>query len=260
MDSRASARRKDAIIMKTTKKISSKLSLWIFVWFLLLGLALAGFSYWKIQQQIPEKANLEGLMLLLENGGILSLQVLGGSLLIFGILLWLTLRTAVGRTLAKMDKPETPAPTLKKVKKALPPRPTLEEKEASDRENQRRALHLLSLLQREGRLVDFLEENLSAYADDQIGAAVRNIQENCQKALKKYLDLKPVIDQEEGEEATVAKGFDASAIKLTGNVSGEPPFKGALEHRGWRVGSFNLPTLSDSHDPSIIAPAEVEIP
>ncbi|MCD6293453.1 MAG: DUF2760 domain-containing protein [Deltaproteobacteria bacterium] len=249
--------------METAKKISSQLSLWIFIWFLLMGLALAGFGYWQmgiLNESLQGGISPETLGAMLQNSGILFLQALGGSLVFFGILLWLTLRASTRRTLAKMDvlKSVTPAP--KKVKKNLPPRPTLEEEEALDRENQRRTLHLLSLLQREGRLVDFLEENLKDYDDAQIGAAVRSIQENCQKTLKKYLKIEAVIDREEDEEIAVEKGFDASAIKLTGNVSGEPPFKGTLQHRGWRVGQFDLPTLSGSPDPAVIAPAEVEIP
>jgi hypothetical protein len=249
--------------METAKKISSQLSLWIFIWFLLLGLALAGFGYWQMEilnESLQGQTTLEPLAPILQNSGILFLQVLGGCLVLFGILLWLTLRASLRRSLAKMEaaKPTPHAP--KKVKRNLPPRPTPEEKEALARENQRRTLHLLSLLQREGRLVDFLEENLKDYDDAQIGAAVRNIQENCQKALKKYLKIEAVINQEEGEEIKLEKGFDASTIKLTGNVSGEPPFKGELQHRGWRVGKFDLPTLSGSPDPAIIAPAEVEIP
>ena len=257
--------------METSKKISSNLSLWIFLWFLLLGLALAGFGYWEmdllksalneLQPELQGKAFLEGFALILENGGILSLQVLGGSLVIFGILLWLTLRASVRRTLAKAVVPEPVESKPKKEKKTAAPRPTLEEKEARIREDQRRTLHLLSLLQREGRLVDFLEENLQPYDDAQIGAAVRNIQENCQKSLRKYLKPEAVISQEEGEEITVEAGFDAGSVKLTGNVTGEPPFKGILQHRGWRVGGFNLPTLSasGSQDPSVISPAEVEM-
>lgn len=249
--------------METVKKISSQLSLWIFVWFLLMGLVLAGFGYWRmgiLDQHLQGRTILETLSFMLQNGGILSLQVLGGSLVLFGILLWLTLRASIRRSLTNMEASKPTAPTPKKVKKNLPPRPTPEEKEALARENQRRSLHLLSLLQREGRLVDFLEENLKDYDDAQIGAAVRNIQENCQKALKKYLKIKSVIDKEEGEEIALEKGFDASAIKLTGNVTGEPPFKGTLQHCGWRVGQFDLPTLSGSPDPTIIAPAEVEVP
>jgi len=249
--------------MDAAKKISSQLSLWIFVWFLLMGLALAGFGYRQmgiLNKSLQGQITLETSAILLQNSGILFLQVLGGSLVLFGILLWLTLRASTRRTLATIDVPKPVTPAAKKVKKNLPPRPTLEEKEALARENQRRSLHVLSLLQREGRLVDFLEENLKDYDDAQIGAAVRSIQENCRKALKKYLKIEAVIDKDEGEEVAVEKGFDASAIKLTGNVTGEPPFKGALQHRGWRVGQFDLPTLSGSPDPAIIAPAEVEIP
>ena len=256
--------------METSKKISSSLSLWIFLWFLVLGLTLAGFGYWEmdllknclneLQPELQGKASLEGFALVLENGGILSLQVLGGSLVIFGILLWLTLRASVRRTLKKTAAPKPIESSPKKEKKATAHRPTLEEKEARVREDQLRALHLLSLLQREGRLVDFLEENLQGYDDAQIGAAVRNIQENCHKTLRKYLNPEAVISKEEGEEITVEAGFDAGAIKLTGNVTGEPPFKGILQHRGWRVGGFNLPTLSSgSRDPFVIAPAEVAI-
>ncbi len=249
--------------METAKKISSQLSLWIFIWFLLMGLALAGFGYWQmgiLNESLQGGINPETLGAMLQNSGILFLQALGGSLVFFGILLWLTLRASTRRTLAKIDVPKSVTPAPKKAKKTPPPHPTLEEKEALDRENQRRTLHLLSLLQREGRLVDFLEENLKDYDDAQIGAAVRSIQENCQKTLKKYLKIEAVIDREEDEEIAVEKGFDASAIKLTGNVSGEPPFKGTLQHRGWRVGQFDLPTLSGSPDPAVIAPAEVEIP
>ena len=249
--------------MEAAKRISSQLSLWIFIWLLLMGLGLAGFGYWQtgiLGVRLQEQMSPEALATLLRNSGILSLQVLGGCLVLFGILLWLTLRASARRTLAKMEIPKTAAPASRKVKKTPPPRPTPEEKEAQLRENQRRTLHVLSLLQREGRLVDFLAENLKDYDDAQIGAAVRSIQENCQKALKKYLKIEAVIDKEEGEEIAVEKGFDPSAIKLTGNVTGEPPFKGALQHRGWRVAKFDLPTLSGSPDASVIAPAEVEIP
>ena len=249
--------------MEMQEKFSSRLCLWIFIWFLLMGLALAGFGYWQmgiLNESFQGQINLERPAAMLQNSGIFFLQVLVGSLVLFGILLWLTLRSSARQTLAKSDIPKSDTPTPKKAKKNLPHRLTLEEKESLVRENQRRTLHLLSLLQREGRLVDFLDENLKDYDDAQIGAAVRSIQENCRKALKKYLKIEAVIDREEGEEIEVEKGFDASAIKLTGNVSGEPPFKGALQHRGWRVGQFDLPTLSGSPDPAVITPAEVEIP
>jgi hypothetical protein len=130
-----------------------------------------------------------------------------------------------------------------------------------DREQQDKRLfiHLHSMLQREGRFLDFLSENLDAYEDAQIGAAVRSIHENCSKITRKYLSLEPVLDQEEGQTLTLQKGFDTAAVKLVGNVSGEPPFTGVIRHKGWKTAKLELPTLSASQDASLIAPAEVEI-
>jgi hypothetical protein len=127
------------------------------------------------------------------------------------------------------------------------------------RYDQRLLLHLLTLLQREGRLMDFLGEDLSLYDDAQIGMAVRSIQENCKAAVEKQLRPKAVMDAEEESEVTVVAGFDPNAIKLVGNVTGEPPFRGVLRHKGWRATGVELPALADKDDPLVIAPAEVEI-
>ena len=121
------------------------------------------------------------------------------------------------------------------------------------------ALRLLGLLQEEGRLVDFLEENLEPYPDDQVGGAVRAIHEGCRKALHAQFALEPVLRGAEGENVTVDAGFDAAAVRLTGNVAGVPPFRGVLRHGGWRVTSATLPERQGI-DPRVIAPAEVEIP
>lgn len=122
------------------------------------------------------------------------------------------------------------------------------------------AVQILSILQRQGRLLDFLQEDLSHYEDSQIGAAVRNVHQDCQAALSEYVRLAPVFAQEEGSEVTVAKGFDATSIRLTGNVSGEPPFRGVLRHRGWRVERVELPQItSQAGEEQIVAPAEVEV-
>jgi hypothetical protein len=130
-----------------------------------------------------------------------------------------------------------------------------------DREQRDKRLfvHLLSMFQREGRLLDFLSENLDAYEDAQIGAAIRSIHENCNKVTRKYLLLRPVLDQEEGQMLTLQKGFDTAAVKLVGNVAGEPPFTGIIRHKGWKTEKLELPVLSASQDASLIAPAEVEI-
>src|SRR5947209_4365098 len=52
-------------------------------------------------------------------------------------------------------------------------------------------LRLLALLQREGRLLDFLMEDVQSLPDDRIGAAVRSIHRTCRKALQDHLVLEP---------------------------------------------------------------------
>ena len=96
------------------------------------------------------------------------------------------------------------------------------------------AVRLLGILQREARLIDFLMENITPYSDEQVGASVRDIHQRAQAAIKKHVQLEPVLPQEEGAGVTVPTGFDPSAIRLVGNVTGQPPFKGTLEHGGWR--------------------------
>jgi hypothetical protein len=121
------------------------------------------------------------------------------------------------------------------------------------------ALQLLALLQREGRLVDFLEQDVVGFADEEIGAAARVVHEGCRKALRAHATLVPVRDEEEGARVVLAAGFDARAIKLSGDVRGEPPHRGTLRHRGWRAAELVLPQPVDGYDPSIVAPAEVEL-
>ena len=121
------------------------------------------------------------------------------------------------------------------------------------------ALQLLALLQREARLIDFVGEDLSAYADAQIGAAARLVHDGCAKVLREHFDIVPVRDEAEGSRVTLPAGFDAAAVRLTGNVVGQPPFSGSLSHRGWRVAEVRLPSLAERHDTRVLAPAEVEL-
>jgi hypothetical protein len=121
------------------------------------------------------------------------------------------------------------------------------------------ALQLLSLLEREGRFIDFLEEDVSSFSDAEIGAAARVVHEGCKKALAEHVTITPVRSEDEGAKVTLEKGFDARAVRLTGNVVGEPPFTGTLSHRGWRATKIELPKLAEDHDASILMPAEVEL-
>ncbi|MEC5160531.1 hypothetical protein ACFDR9_002328 [Janthinobacterium sp. CG_23.3] len=121
------------------------------------------------------------------------------------------------------------------------------------------ALQLLALLQREARLIDFTQENLTAYSDADIGAAARVVHEGCSKVLREHFTIEPVRTEAEGSRIVLENGFDAGAVRLTGNVVGSAPFRGSLSHRGWRAASVRLPKLTDSHDASVLAPAEVEL-
>jgi hypothetical protein len=121
------------------------------------------------------------------------------------------------------------------------------------------ALQLLGLLQREARLIDFANENITVYGDADIGAAARVVHEGCARVLREHFSITPVRSELEGARVTLAEGFDAASVRLTGNVVGKPPFTGTLSHRGWRAGEVRLPQLAEGHDARIIAPAEVEL-
>ena len=121
-------------------------------------------------------------------------------------------------------------------------------------------LRVLAVLQRDGRLIDFLEEDIDAYADAQIGAAVRDIHRGCRKSLHDYLTIEPIVGAAEEERITIAPDFDPAEIRLIGNVNGSPPFQGVVKHHGWRVKSVQLPVLPGAKaNESVLSPAEVEV-
>ena len=120
------------------------------------------------------------------------------------------------------------------------------------------AIQILSLLQRDSRLIDFLMEDIAAFSDDQVGAAVRNLHDHSQQSLTRYLTLRPVIDGVEGVSTRVPAN-DPAAVKLLGNVPADgKASQGILRHKGWRVEKIELPKLTPSQA-TILAPAEIEI-
>jgi hypothetical protein len=120
-------------------------------------------------------------------------------------------------------------------------------------------LRLLASLQRVGRLVDFLKEDISSFDDSQVGAAVRKIHEECAKNLEELVTIRPVMEEREGASIMVPRGYDPSNIKVVGKVKGEPPFKGTLVHRGWKAHKRSLPKQVGELVTEVISPAEVEI-
>jgi len=122
-----------------------------------------------------------------------------------------------------------------------------------------RAVQMLALLQRDGRLIDFLMEDVAPYPDAQLGGAVRSVHESSRKVLERYVKLEPIIASGEDHPVTLQAGFDPASIKVIGNATGKPPFRGLLRHGGWRATQVNLPSLPEGAGRSVVAPAEVEI-
>jgi hypothetical protein len=122
------------------------------------------------------------------------------------------------------------------------------------------SLRLLAVLQRDSRFLDFFMDDLQAAADDQIIAFVKKMHPECQSSLKDHLMLEPVMSQTEGDDVEVPAGFDPSAIRLLGNVTGQPPFRGTLQHRGWRVKEIKLAAPPAGQDEFVVQPAEVVLP
>ncbi len=134
-------------------------------------------------------------------------------------------------------------------------RPALEVAEST-----RHDLRSLALLQREGRLIDFLMEDLDAYQDDEIGSTAREVHRGCRKVFQDYLNLKPIYEASEDETVTVEESFDPESVRLIGQVTGRPPYRGPLRHRGWQVDQVRLPELASAHrSQPILAQAEVEV-
>ena len=121
------------------------------------------------------------------------------------------------------------------------------------------ALQILGILQRDSRLIDFLMEDIAGYSDDQVGAAVRSLHDQCHQSLTRYLQLSPVIDGVEGTFTKVVN-HDPASVKLLGNVPANGKASGGLlRHKGWRADKIDLPPLAGSQNTAVLSPAEIEI-
>ena len=121
----------------------------------------------------------------------------------------------------------------------------------------RSAIQLLGALQREGRLVDFLMDEVEGASDADIGVAARVIHRGCRQVLDNYFDLVPAYPGVEGDKITVESGYDPNVVELIGGAA-EPPFSGTLNHQGWRVRENRMPSLTAAFSDSLIQRAEIE--
>ncbi len=165
--------------------------------------------------------------------------------------------------LAPPKKEDPPPRAAKPAREAEPPRdraataPELASVRARARSDG--ALALLGALQREGRLVDFLQGDVTSFKDDEVGAAARGVHGGCKRALADVLAIESIRTEEEGGTVKLEAGFSSAENKLTGNVKGSAPFTGILRHKGWRAKDVRLPTPTKGDDPTVLAPAEIEL-
>ncbi len=242
-----------------------KTAFWVISIFMLaVAAGLGAAAYYGLEQAVaifapdagkplPGSQIAEMAALLQAKFYVWVLPAVAGVMLVLGWILWLVMGIALAPVVKAPVQAESARTAPKAGKKDF-----LDQKIQQDR-RQRLFLHSLSVLQREGRLLDFFDEDLGRYEDAQIGAAVRSIQEDCKRAIKKYIDPRPVMAVEEGEAVTIPPGFDMDAITLVGNVAGDPPFEGIVKHSGWKAGKKEVPKLSDIQDPAVITPAEIQI-
>lgn len=170
-------------------------------------------------------------------------------------------RFQAGRDLGPDRGPAEAAPTVPAAAPATPaelPRPTLAPA-ALAKAPPDSALLLLGLFQKEARLVDFLQQDVGEFSDQQVGAAARVVHEGLRRVLDDCVTIAPVRDEPEGGRVTLPAGFDQSEVRITGQLVGDPPFKGTLVHAGWKAQDLRLPMVQSGRDLSILAPAEVEL-
>ncbi|MFZ0711948.1 MAG: DUF2760 domain-containing protein [Terrimicrobiaceae bacterium] len=148
---------------------------------------------------------------------------------------------------------QTPPPATVPVA-AQPPPPPANQAEAE-------VVAFVGLLQEKGRFVDFLMEDVGSYDDTQVGAAARVVHQGCRAVLNEHFKIAPVSPAEEGSRVTVPADYTADEYRLTGKISGEPPFTGTLIHKGWKTDSVKLPRILKTSETRLpaIAPAQVEL-
>ena len=99
------------------------------------------------------------------------------------------------------------------------------------KDNEDHVLTLLSLLQENGRLLDFLMDDITSYSDEQVGAASRVVHQGCVKVLKDYFAIVPVASEEEGSEITLSAAHKNAAYRMVGEGELSELSAGRLLHK-----------------------------
>ena len=124
-------------------------------------------------------------------------------------------------------------------------------------DDKRRAVQLLGALQREGRLVDFLMDEIDGASDSDIGAAARVVHRGCKKVLDASFELVPLWPGQEGSIVEIEPGYDLGKVDILGGAA-EAPFQATLNHAGWGIRAIRLPNLTDGFSTEVLQKAEIE--
>lgn len=149
------------------------------------------------------------------------------------------------------------SPALPAATESPAPKPAPPEEKITARSD---ALTLLETLQREARLLDFLQEDLTAYQDAQVGAAVREVHRGSADVIKRCFAIEATVQQAEETPFEVTTSTNLGQVRLTGNVVESRPVTGTLVHSGWKATKCELPKWSGEQiNQFVLAPAEVEL-
>ncbi|MFW7380685.1 MAG: DUF2760 domain-containing protein [Oligoflexus sp.] len=133
--------------------------------------------------------------------------------------------------------------------------------QAAAEQSEAELVQFLSILQKQGRFLDFVMGDITRYPDDRVGAAARLVHQGCSKAIRDYFDIQPILSADEGSQIELPDEQHPRTIRFIGQGEEAHPKKGRLVHRGWQTLKVDLPkrTQVNDMDRVIITPAEVEV-
>ena len=117
----------------------------------------------------------------------------------------------------------------------------------------------MSLFQKQGRLVDFLQQDIASFSTAEVGEAARVVHDGCARILGDYFTMVAIRTEEEGALVSVDADYNLSEITLTGNLRGSAPYRGELLHHGWKISDQHPPEQLDPKARFIVQPAEIEV-
>ncbi len=221
----------------------------------------------RMQPSTPTALRRSAGLIFLLSLGVLAAAVLPGIYTGVGLDAWSLLRILLGIgillaslwlfSIAGKIGNAQPAPTAPaQVAPAAPPAAAAKNQSGAE------AVLFLSLLQEKGRFVDFLMEDVSAYSNEQVGAAARVVHQGCREVVNEAFSPGPVSPVPESSAITLEAGYDAGEFRVVGKVDGASPLNGKVVHKGWRANHIKLPRRQGNGDVTpnpVIVPAEITV-